>query len=386
MKGTCMPTSDDLTAKATSGDRRARRITAGVVSVAAVAGLAAGVLIARPGPSASAQTAQAGPAPMASGTRLEAAVAPAFSARKADAGMPRYYVSSLTTGPAVLRVRNSATGKVLSSVAEPAACDQKSFKIAAAGDARTFVVGCETPQSTSQSIAFYRLRITSRGRTSALRPLAIRTPADALNDLALTPDGRKLAIGLQGFNGAPGGIEAVTLTTGRVRTWTGGSPSDLSWVGNGRELGFFGSAGLYALNVNAAGSKLSSARLLLSRTFKADAVQEAKLSPDGTTIFASVTSSNLSVHLHRGSVVGGIVEISARTGKALRTVLTQHAHYSTDGGGSEAGWYVTACLLGPIDATGNHLLVSCDQFGRLDRTRFTALPGVSQDTSFSAAW
>ena len=107
--------------------------------------------------------------------------------------------------------------------------------------------------------------------------------------------------------------------------------------------------------MNRAGGKLSSARLLLSRTFKSDDVQEAKLSPDGTTIFASVTSSNLSVNLHRGSVVGGVVEISVRTGKALRTLAAQHAHYSADGGGSEAGWYVTACLLGPVDTSGQHL-------------------------------
>lgn len=67
-------------------------------------------------------------------------------------------------------------------------------------------------------------------------------------------------------------------------------------------------------------------------------------------------------------------------------LVTEHAHYSVDGGGSEVGWYETTCTLGAIDATGHHLLVGCDHFGRLDRTRFTPLPGVAQDTYFSAAW
>ena len=362
-----MPTNDDRAANATqpgSGHRGRRRraqwVFSVAVSVAAAAGLAGGV------------------------TASSAATMPA----RADAGMPRYYVISSHSGPAALQVRTSATGRVTGRVAPPAACDPKTFRIAGAADDPNFVVGCDTPYAKSQAIAFYRLRIDSRGHASALRPLAIRTPAGSLDDLALTPDGRRLAISMQGFNGAPGALEVVTLATGRVRTWTGGSPYDLSWVGNGRELGFFGSGGLYGLNPDAPGTnggKLSSAHLLLSRTFGRNGMEEARLSPDGTTIIASVIYAS-SAPLHRGSVVGGIVQISVRTGKVLHTLVTQHAHYSTDGGGSEAGWYSAGCMLGPIDSTGQHLLAGCDHFGRLDRARFTALPGVAQDTFFAAAW
>jgi hypothetical protein len=35
---------------------------------------------------------------------------------------------------------------------------------------------------------------------------------------------------------------------------------------------------------------------------------------------------------------------------------------------------------------GRHLLVSCDSFGRLDRARFTALPGAAAQTGVAAAW
>jgi hypothetical protein len=385
MEGIVMLINDGRTAKATATQparcRPARRIAAGLLSAAASAGLAAGLQVARSGP-ASASATQLG------GARLAAAVSP-WSAGQADAGMPRYYVMGSESGAAALQVRSSATGKVISSVTPPAACDPKSFKIATGADDRSFVVGCDTPQSKSRSIAFYRLQITSRGRASGLTPLAIRTPDDALNDLVLTPDGRRLAIGMQGFGGVPGGpgaLEVVTLANGATRTWTGGSPFDLTWTDNGRELGFFGNSGLYTLNVSTAGGTLSSAHLVLSRTFQSDGVEEAKLSPDGSTIIASVNYDKVSLPLHRGSVVGGIIEISVRTKKQLGTLLPMHAQYSVDGGGSEAGWYETSCLLGPIDTTGHHLLVSCDRFGRLDRGRFTALPGVPAVTYFSAGW
>ncbi|HEX4256930.1 MAG TPA: hypothetical protein VH089_17695 [Streptosporangiaceae bacterium] len=365
-----MPINDHRTAKATRLARRrpARRIAAGLLSATAAAGLVTGVSTAASPALASAAQAGAGAG--------------------ADAGMPRYYVLGSESGAGALQVRSSATGKVISSVAAPAACDAKTFQIATADD-RSFVVGCDTPQSKSRSIAFYRLQVTSRGRAFGLRPLAIRTPDDALDAVALTPDGRRLAIAMQGFGGVPGGagaVEVVTLATGVTRTWTGSSPYDLTWTDNGRALGLFENSGLYTFNVGAAGSTLKSAHLVLSRTFRSDGVAEAKLSPDGRTIIASVTYDLGNQPLHRGTVVGGIIEISARTKKQLGTLLPIHAQYSADGGGSEAGWYETSCLLGPVDPTGHHLLASCDRFGRLDRGRFTALPGVPPVTYFSAAW
>ncbi len=73
--------------------------------------------------------------------------------------------------------------------------------------------------------------------------------------------------------------------------------------------------------------------------------------------------------------------ISAQTGRPLHTLLAERAAHSSD-----AGWYITSCLLPSIDRTGHHLLVSCDQFGRLDRGRFTPLPGAAPQTAVAAAW
>jgi len=142
-------------------------------------------------------------------------------------------------------------------------------------------------------------------------------------------------------------------------------------------------AGLWLLNTPAAGHSLMSARRILPASVGGDDVQSAVLSPDGTTAIASVTY-NGTRHVGRGTVVGGIVELSARTGRPLRTLLALRAAYSADP--ARPGWYIGQCLLPAADATGRHLLVSCDRFGRLDRARFTALPGAAPQTMVAAAW
>jgi hypothetical protein len=125
---------------------------------------------------------------------------------------------------------------------------------------------------------------------------------------------------------------------------------------------------------------LLSGRRILPQTVGPDEVQSALLTPDAHSIIASVTYNGTRQVSH-GTVVGGIVEISAQTGRPLRTLLAERAAYSVD-----AGWYITSCLLASIDTTGNHLLVSCARFGRLDRGRFTALPGAAPQTAVATAW
>jgi hypothetical protein len=376
--------------------RRHRQIATRVVSVTAAAGLVAGAIIAGSGPSALRHSAQGpartSPSPASSAraahgqlpgnSLLDAQVVPMLTAQAADAGMPSYYIVASDPKLAPLEVRNSATGKVVSTVSPPATCDPKSLRLASAGNNRDFVFACSAP---ARSTSFYRLQLTSDGAVSTLTPLSVPDPGGWIDDMALSADGSKLAIGLQG----PGEIEVVTLATGAVRTWTapGETPFNVTWSGHGREVGYWGSGGLYVLNVNAAGDSLHSARLVLARTVGSDDVQDAILSPDGT-IIASVTYHYEfhAVPLNRNSVVGGVVEISATTGKPLRTLLAQHA---TDyGPGSEGGYAITSCMLGSIDAAGHHLLVSCNQFGRLDRGRFTPMPGPGTATGalYTSAW
>jgi hypothetical protein len=304
-----------------------------------------------------------------------------LSAAQADAGMPKYYVLSPDVGDStVLQVHDSMTGKLISTAAPTAACVLKTFTIAAAGNDRDFVVGCDTREST----LFYRLQITPSGHIAKISPLSVPFPDDStLIDMALTADGSKLAISFSA-PGKGGELEVVTLATDAVRTWIGG-PTGMSWADNGRELGFFSGSslgGLHVLTVNAPGNNLDRVPLILPRKVGSDFVQDATLSSDGTMAIA-VVSYHLPMHVHLtpDSVVGGIVQISVKTGKPLRTLMVQHPADEKVG-----GIFVTECLVGSIDATGNHLLLNCNQFGRLDRSRFTALPGIPYNTFFSGAW
>jgi hypothetical protein len=364
--------------------RRHRQLATRVGSVAAAAGLVAGLVIGS-NPSASPHSAQ-GPAQAAQprngqlpgNSLLEAQVGPPLSAEQADVGMPTYYIVASNPQLAALQVRNSVTGKVVSTVSPPTTCDPKTLKLAAAGNNRDFVLACSSPTRPN---SFYRLQLTRAGAASAFTPLSIPDQHSWIDDMALSADGTKLAIGLQG----PNEIKVVTLATGAVQTWTAQtSPFHLTWGDGGREVGFSGNGGLYVLNVSGAGGR---PHLVLPRTVKSDDVGDAILSPNGTIIAAVEYDYQGNVKLNQNSIVSGIVEISATTGKPLRTLVVQHAHYSADGGGNEAGYAITNCQLGSIDATGNHLLVSCDQFGRLDQGRFTPLPGPGPDDAlYTSAW
>jgi len=361
--------------------RRSRVVAwAGAVMAAALAAAITLVVTAvRPAP---------GPRTAASpaGLLLAAKVATAPSASGAAQGMPPFYVVTDHFHTAAY-VRDSATGRLLSTVRLPAGTDPKLTQVTAAGDNRAFVLALF---SLARGTRFYELRITASGQSAGLRPLAIPPlpSREVADSIALTPDGTRLAVATQ-TGGQDGKVEVITLTTGAVRTWTtasggDGLPENLSWDAAGRRLAFFWSgatpaAGLWVLDTSSPGPGLLSGQRLLPRTAGPDEVQSALISPDARTIIASVTYIG-TTRVSRGTVVGGIVEVSAQTGRPLRTLLAQRAAHSSD-----AGWYVTSCLLPSIDASGNHLLVSCGKFGRLDRGRFTALPGDRQAAG-AAAW
>lgn len=396
-----MPTHDDPPARAAGISRwgrrglgrggrgrggRGRQIAAGVASVA-TAGLVGGGLVACSGPSAGTHTAQSsqqtsrpdqpGTGHGTGNTPLDAAVAPARSAAAGDAGLPRFYVIASQADPNGLQVHSSATGKLISTLAGPAGCMPATYQVAGAGNDRDFIFSCLT--MASRKNFFYRVRLSSRGAIAGVTSLPIPPPSSTfVTGLAMTPDSSKLAIGLTSNTNGNATIEVVTLATGAIRTWTAhmDRPTLLTWVDNGRELGFW-AWGLRMLDVSAAGRNLASARLVLSIFHKSELVQDAMLSPDGTTIIADVSYAlPKGTHPTPSTVIGGIAEVSAGTGKPLRLFIAQH----------EKGNAVLPCQLGPIDATGHHLLAGCTQFDRVDRGRVTALTGTGIQAAFSGAW
>jgi hypothetical protein len=363
---------------------RRRRRAVRAAPVGAVAALAAAIL---------AVNLTTGPGPAVAerppGLLLAAAVVSPPPASAAGAGMPRYYVTVDHFRP-VAEVRAAATGRILSTVQLPRRIDPKLSQIAAAADGRGFAMALFSLPRTR----FYWLRIAADGRSARLTALnaAPLPPGESADGIAVSPDGSRLAVAIQRSGGQHGAVAVVSLATGAVQTWTTGRPGipgGVSWA-DGRRLGFFWEAtgaaqrdsGLWELDTAAPGHELLSGRRIVPAETGGDTVQNAQFTTTGTAI-AAVTY-NGTAHVARGTVIGGVVELSAGTGRPLRTLLAEHAAYSADPGHS--GWAIVPCLLAAADRTGSHLLVSCDRFGRLDRGRFTALPSVPPQSAVAAAW
>jgi hypothetical protein len=334
------------------GARARRRQTAVRAAAAGVAAAVTAVVLAL--------NLSAGPGPVVAerppGLLLTAAVIKPPPAGAAVAGMPRYYVTVDHFRP-VAEVRASATGKVVSTVPLPRRIDPKQSQIAAAGDGRGFALALFSFPRTR----FYWLQVSADGRSARLTALnAAPLPAGEYADgIAVSPDGSKLAVAIQLSGAQRGAVEVVSLATGAARTWTTGRPgipASVSWA-DGQRLGFFwlgtgaaqGSSGLWELDTAAPGHALLSGRRVLPEVTGGDTVQDAQLTTAGTVI-ASV-NYNGTAHVSRGTVVGGIVELSAQTGRPLHTLLAEHAAYAADP--VQPGWYITACQLAAADRTGN---------------------------------
>ena len=294
------------------------------------------------------------------------------------ASAPRYYVVLTSTGrnrgwPRQAEVRATRTGRIVATLAAPRPENAFIMAAAASGAGRYVLAaqrmaiehratvglpvgipvsgapatqrrGSVAVQVPVGPIHFYQLRISSSGQVSALSPLPFPAlPADAdLSGLALTPDGRKLAVAIRTGGPRPGPeIQVDTLATGAQRVWTwpgaqpieeslGGTGSALSWAADDRTLAFGrlidGQYRVRLLDTTAPGSSLAASRLALSlnwsgrgrrfshgRAVNNNDTFGALLTPDGSKIVvATVTQSK-----HPLTSEFAFTEFSARTGKVV---------------------------------------------------------------------
>src|SRR5215475_8185041 len=114
--------------------------------------------------------------------------------------VPRYFVA-LPEVPGRAVVAATATGAVLGTVAPPTRYPVFTW-VAAAGDGRTFVLAAGVRPAvgkdilTPRPVKFYRLALGRSGHPGRLVPLPIPPETVTITDLALSPDGRKLAVSL----------------------------------------------------------------------------------------------------------------------------------------------------------------------------------------------
>ena len=318
------------------------------------------------------------------------------SAPEEQGPMPRYYVTVWQTYagsgngqviPTYAVVHDSASGAALATVRVPTLTDAhggvQGPSITAGGDDRTFVI---MEQSDVPRVnLFYRLSVAANGRSARLSRLPVSVPAYlAVTDVALSPDGTRLAMDVQHCNAKTQscpytGIRVVTIATGTVSTWTtraNGAPFNVSWAGNER-VAFEWQAGdrtpppgqqtgYRLLTLAGAGRDLMASRR----------VGSPPTGPDGSVPAALVTADGKVVVTSAGAEV---IELSARTGQLLRVLYTATA------GGS-------GCEVLSLAPSGIHVLVSCSAFGRVDGDRFTLLPGFPSPSSSgisaqqTAAW
>lgn len=315
--------------------------------------------------------------------------------------MPRYYVTVWQTYagsgnghviPTYAVVHDSATGAALATVRVPTLVSPggpnslssvQGPSITAAGDDRTFVI---MEQSDVPRVnLFYRLRVAASGRSARLSRLPVSVPAYlALTDVALSPDGTRLAMDVQHCNAKTEscpytGIRVVTIATGAVSTWTtraSGAPFNVSWVGNER-VAFEWQAGV---RTPPPGQQTGYRLLTLTgagRDLMASwPVGSPPTGPYGSVPPTLVTADGKLVVTSAGAQV---VELSARSGQRLRVLYTATARGS-------------GCEVLSLAPSGIHVLVSCPAFGRVDGARFTPLRGFPSPSASgisgqqAAAW
>ena len=243
-------------------------------------------------------------------------------------------------------VHSSATGGTLARVTLPGLLDQGGYyapSITGAANDRTFVV-METNHTSVDSIVWlFRLQVSASGRSIKVTRLPVHVPPTmVVDDVALSPDGSRLAMTAQwncGQNRCQySGIRVANLATDAITTWsthTNGAPFNGSWAGNnavafewqpstGRGTGY------RVLPVSGAPADLLTASQPVAspRAVSTGYVPDALVAPDGKTVITSEVVPYTHLFIH--GAVARIVELNARTGHLERTLYIASAHGQSD--------------------------------------------------------
>src|SRR5271170_287018 len=347
-----------------------------------------------------------------------AAHKPAVSG-SAPASLPRFYVTT-SSGPdgrgiqAV--VRASASGQVTGTVPVPSAipvewADSGGTFVTAAADDRSFIIGVQggqEPTNPGLDLHLFRFAISAAGKPGRLTELApAPIPNETTEGIALSPDGKLLAVSLMdnsGGNSAPT-IQVLNLATGAIRTWTAptrnypyliGPPS---WVDGSRVIAFSwlnadqsglmaAPRGIRLLDTAAPGDNLVAGTLIVPRgVVAAGSIVSAQITPDGRDVIV-VTWRDLTPRASTHTVVVQFAELQAATGKLVRLLRTQTERYDF----THVITVEDSLGVLSLSSQGRYVLVQGTQFGWLDvggsdPGRFTPLPAVpaGQYVNF-AAW
>ena len=316
------------------------------------------------------------------------------------AGVPRYYLTLDQPGQfARAVVHGSETGAELASARIPL-LDGESPSVTGAADGRTFIIVDNTRQAPGHGygVRFYRLRVGPDGRTVRLGRLPIKVWPLAVDDVALSPDGSRLAIAEQSCRSSRcrySQIQVRSLAAGATRTWrtrASGAPWNLSWAAGGNQVGFLSESGLHSppppqrdgyrlLNVAGPGSDLLPAGAVASVSPNPGGdIPPALVTPDGRAFITSSTRI-FPGRDHHMTVTAKIIKLSARTGRVQRVLYAASARGVPQKYGNAGTLDEQGCAVLSLDPTGQHPLVRCFllgrfRFGTLASGHLKPLPGI----------
>jgi hypothetical protein len=308
---------------------------------------------------------------------------------------PPYYVvlaDGIRNGREVITatVRASATAAVLSSVlvwrsARESDTPVKPSRLSATPSTTTGPFGISA-DANDRTFAIsgpggdFLLHLSADGRSAHLSRIPYGNSGNlSWGQIALSPSGTELAIAI---TYSPGrhhidnpGIEVLSLRTGAKKIWvqhTGGRLflNGIAWAPNGRGVAFQWGSGYGLLDL--AGTPSGPGRLPVrgpGENLFRDSVHAASL----TLITTKARLVTLPDGVRRE--VAQVVELKSLSG-GLRRVLYQYTtrYHKELSPNQELG---QDCVVLSEAALGVHALIACPQFGQLNGSKFTSLPGVA---------
>lgn len=338
-----------------------------------------------------------------------------------SASIPRYYVALAYTGGTSAQmeavVGDDQTGRRLAVI--PPFAGQNFYGVTAAADDRTFVL-MNAPVGQHET-TWYLLRLTpGAAHPARLTKLPIKPIAAVVDGLALSPDGRELAVMWRTATTATNAVTQLSVysvSSGAVLgTWRthppqdnfargGANAEDLSWVNGGRSLDFewadtvrrtpkSDKFTVRTLDVTAAGHDLlADSRLVMQAPTVVQTTSTTWTTPcasslvtsQGTVICGTSGGSDISGAEGCAAAPPSFVSYPAATGKPLKVLYRypgrclngQPIVLWTDPAGSRAIAFLLLALKGKPASAG-------DLFGVVGAGGFTPLPPLVTGNGYAA--
>ena len=271
---------------------------------------------------------------------------PAASPQTAPASVPAYYVALITAKP------QSDVANMLDSSSDTySAAELRSTQTGAADD-RTFVLSAQGPEPSRvppfPAQRLFLLRIDPAAQAGARMTLtalpARYVPAGyGIYDVALSPDGTRLAAGMGESLGYAEELDVFDLATGTERAWStrtcawcapnaggnlwfGANPDALSWTADSQHVAFSWNNTVRLLDTRAAGSDLlTDSKTVATWTGGVRALNQwrgAIITPDGRTVLGIEELSRIG---RNAPVREHLVSWSAATGQQIAVLNNLNA-------------------------------------------------------------